>query len=176
MGGTTQSGLSGLAFAAPGDFLAGLAFGAALALFLDDALAVLFFLRSAPVSGRFLLRLDAGRFGSAFDAFVFDLVLLADVLVLAGSVAGLREVRRFAAEGASSPALIRLAGVSGSGLASPPGVGVEPVRARSRAGGLAAGVGSPLRALVGPDLALGEEGFVTSACAAALGVWGAVPR
>ncbi|MFN5551774.1 MAG: hypothetical protein ACK5BF_02790, partial [Hyphomonadaceae bacterium] len=108
MGGTTQSGLFGLALAGGGDFFVGLAFGAALVRLLCAGALEAFFLGSAFVSVRLLFLLDAGRVvsGSAVFAFVFalDLDLLAGALVSAGSAAGRRELRRFVAAGASSPA------------------------------------------------------------------------
>jgi hypothetical protein len=141
--------LFGLALAGGGDFFVGLAFGAALVRLLCAGALEAFFLGSAFVSVRLLFLLDAGRVvsGSAVFAFVFaldlDLDLLAGALVSAGSAAGRRELRRFVAAGASSPALVRLAGVAAFDFGSSAGTGVALERVRERAVGFATAVGSP---------------------------------
>lgn len=102
-GGTTQSGLFGLALAGGGDFLLELAFGAALglafALLLEVAfLLSVFFFGSALGSWRFRLRLEAGRVVSVSAALAFDFDLLAGASV---SAAGRRALRRDGAAGSS---------------------------------------------------------------------------
>ncbi len=93
LGGTTQSGLFGLALGGGGDFLAGAGLGAALARLFEEAVPPDFFLGSALASGRFLFRLDAGRVVSVSGAFAFDFDLLDGALASAGSAAGRRVLR-----------------------------------------------------------------------------------
>lgn len=139
-----------------GDFFAGGAFGAALLRLFDVDAPAAFFLESALVSARFLLRLEAERAVSVSAVLAFDFALLAGVFVSVGSVAGRREPRRDVAAGASA-ASVRPATVLDLAFASSPGVATVPER---------------VRAEVPVPLALGAA----SAGSPAFGAVGEVPR
>ncbi len=104
-----------MAFAGGGDFLAGLALGAALSRLLDFAVLVAFFFGSTLSSGRLLFRVRVRLVASVSAALAFDFALLAGAFAAVGSVTGPREERREFLAGSDA-----LAFASSTGAVAPP--------------------------------------------------------
>ncbi len=127
-----------MAFAGGGDFLAGLALGAALSRLLDVAVLVAFFFGSALASGRLLFRVEVRLVVSVSADFAFDFALLAGAFAAVGSGVVPREERREFLAGSAA-----LAFASSTGAAAP------PERVRNLVEALTEGVGSEAFGTVG---------------------------
>jgi hypothetical protein len=106
--------LLGLAFAGGGDFLVGLALGAALSRLLGVAVLVAFFLGSTLARGRLLFWVEVRLVVSVSAALAFDFALLAGAFAAVGSVVGPREERRVFLAGSA------LVFASSTGAVAPP--------------------------------------------------------
>ena len=103
-----------MAFAGGGDFLAGLALGAALSRLLGVAVLVAFFLGSTLACGRLLFWVEVRPVVSVSAALAFDFALLAGAFAAVGSGVGPREERRAFAAGSA------LVFASSTGAVAPP--------------------------------------------------------